>query len=138
MTPIEIGRRIALRRKELDLTLQEVADRVHVARSTVQRYEAGTIAQLKLPVLFSIAQALRVNPDWLIGKSDIKELPDAPLPGVSPEGRELINNDPELTEYLEYLATRSEMRMLFHVTKDATKEQIEAIVKMVESMSGRD
>ena len=52
----------------------------------------------------------------------------------SPKSEELINGDPELTEYLEELSTRSEMRMLFHVTKNATKEQIEAIVKMVESM----
>lgn len=52
----------------------------------------------------------------------------------SPKSEELINGDPELTEYLEELSTRSEMRMLFHVTKNATKEQIEAIVRMVESM----
>ncbi len=70
MTAKQIGERIKFRRKELDLTLQDIADRVHVARSTVQRYEAGTISQMKMPVIYSIAQALQVNPDWLVGKSD--------------------------------------------------------------------
>lgn len=69
----EIGNRIHDRRKELKMTLQDVADRVSVARSTIQRYEAGTIQQMKMPVLYSIAQAISVNPDWLIGKSAIKE-----------------------------------------------------------------
>ena len=64
----EIGDRIHARRKELGLTLQDIADRVHVARSTIQRYEAGTISQMKIPVLAAIAQALSVNPEWLIGK----------------------------------------------------------------------
>lgn len=73
----EIGTRIYTRRKALGLTLQDIADRVHVARSTIQRYEAGTITQMKMPVLYSIAQALSVNPDWLVGKSDVM---DTPLP----------------------------------------------------------
>lgn len=73
----EIGTRIFTRRKALGLTLQDIADRVHVARSTIQRYEAGSISQMKMPVLYSIALALSVNPDWLVGKSDDM---DSPLP----------------------------------------------------------
>lgn len=57
------------------------------------------------------------------------------LLGTEEEPRELINDDPALTEYLQQLSERSEMRMLFHVTKHATKEQIEAIVNMVEAMN---
>lgn len=71
----EIGAKIYTQRKALGLTLQEVADRVHVARSTIQRYEAGTIKNMKMPMLYSIAIALDLNPDWLIGKSDMKHLP---------------------------------------------------------------
>ena len=56
------------------------------------------------------------------------------LLGTQEDPAELVNGDPELTEYLQQLSERSEMRMLFHVTKHATKEQIEAIVRMVESL----
>lgn len=84
MTAKQIGARIRTRRRELDLTLQDVADRVHVARSTIQRYEAGTITQMKMPVLYSIAHALRVNQDWLIGVTNIKKSP--------------VYDDPQITE----------------------------------------
>lgn len=70
MTEKEIGARMHSRRAALGMTLQDVADRVHVARSTIQRYENGSIERMKLPVVFAIARALKVNPDWLIGKSE--------------------------------------------------------------------
>lgn len=70
MTEKEIGARMHDRRMSLGMTLQDVADRVRVARSTIQRYEAGSISQMKMPVVFAIAGALNVNPDWLVGKSD--------------------------------------------------------------------
>lgn len=68
----QIGRRLESRRLELNLTMQEVASRVGVARSTVQRYEKGKISKIKLPVIESFAAALSVNPSWLIGKTEDK------------------------------------------------------------------
>jgi transcriptional regulator with XRE-family HTH domain len=60
------------------------------------------------------------------------------LAGQTAEQKEkpLINDDEELTEYLDELRSRPEKRMLFSVTKNATKAQIEAIVKMIEEMKG--
>ena len=46
----------------------------------------------------------------------------------------LINGDEELTEYLEALKTRPEMRMLFQISKDATKEDVEAAVRVIEAI----
>ena len=51
----EIGLRIESRRKELGLTLDDIAQDVGVAKSTIQRYEKGTIDKLKLPVIDAIA-----------------------------------------------------------------------------------
>lgn len=42
--------------------------------------------------------------------------------------------DDDLREYLDELRNRPEMRMLFSTTKNATKAQIEAIVKFIEGM----
>lgn len=80
----KVGNRIKERRKELELTLKEVADIVGVASSTIQRYENGTINQYKLPVLESIAKALKVNPTWLVRE-------DAPMNIVS-QTKKTINN----------------------------------------------
>ncbi len=71
---ILIGRRIEDTRKELGMTLDDVAKAVSVARSTIQRYEKGLITSPKIPVLVSIAKALGVNDKWLMGMSDEREL----------------------------------------------------------------
>lgn len=66
----EIGRRIELRRKALELTLTELASKVDLSASTIQRYEKGSFERIKLPVIEAIAEALHVNPEWLIGETD--------------------------------------------------------------------
>ena len=45
-----------------------------------------------------------------------------------------INEDAELTEYLEELRTRPELRMIFSLTKNATKKDVEKAVKVIEAM----
>ena len=52
------------------MTLDEVASKVGVAKSTILRYEKGTITKIKLPIIESIANALSVNPNWIIGNSE--------------------------------------------------------------------
>lgn len=62
--------RISFRRNQLGLTMDDVAKKIGVAKSTIQRYEKGTIEKIKLPVIESIASALSVNPDWIIGNTE--------------------------------------------------------------------
>ena len=69
----KIGVRIEQRRKEKGLTVDDIAQEIGVAKSTVQRYEKGTIEKIKLPVLEAIARVLDVNPAWLCFKSDKME-----------------------------------------------------------------
>lgn len=72
-----IGHRIKIRREELDMTLDEIANATNVAKSTIQRYEKGLIERPKIPVLHSISSVLGVNPDWLLCISNQKESEDA-------------------------------------------------------------
>lgn len=73
MDVIEIGRRIKKARGSM--TLDDIALKVGVAKSTIQRYENGAIVNPKIPVLHSIANAIGVNPAWLVCKSDEMYLP---------------------------------------------------------------
>jgi len=77
LSPAEIGKRIYDRRIELDLTFQEVADRVGVQNSTIYRYEKGVIKRIKMPVIEAIASALQISPGYLIGKVDEKNVPES-------------------------------------------------------------
>lgn len=70
MDNLSIGKRIETRRKELGLKLDDIANELGLARSTIQRYEKGTIATIKMPIIEAIARVLEVDPAWLCGKTD--------------------------------------------------------------------
>lgn len=88
----------------------------------------GYIGQLRKGVfpadrLSAIANYLNVTPEYLMSGEE-KEKP-------------FVNGDEELTEYLEILKTRPEMRMLFQLSKDATKEDVEAAVRIIEALRNK-
>lgn len=69
----DIGSRIKERRKELNISAVDLADRLGLSKATIHRYENGDIKNIKLPVVDAMAQVLKVNPLWLLGKSTIKD-----------------------------------------------------------------
>lgn len=93
----------------------------------ISLWENGT-SKSYLKKLHIIAEECGVSVEWLKGETD----------DPSPKNLPLKNESAELVEYLQELATRSEMRMLFSVSKSATKEQIEAIVRMIEAMQNNN
>lgn len=73
MTYKDIGKKIRERRRELDISAVTLAERLGMSKATIHRYENGDIKNIKLPVVESIAQVLKVNPLWLLGKSEVKD-----------------------------------------------------------------
>jgi transcriptional regulator with XRE-family HTH domain len=69
----ETGKRIKYRRKELNISAAMLAERIGLSKATIHRYENGDIKNIKMPVLEAMADVLKVNPLWLIGKSTIKD-----------------------------------------------------------------
>ncbi len=57
---------IKKRRKEVGLTLEEIAKSVGVAKGTVQKWESGYIANIKRDKIMKLAEVLDVNPMVLI------------------------------------------------------------------------
>lgn len=65
-----IGHRIRQRRNELHLGQQYLAERMDVNKSTIQRYEAGTIDNSKKLILDGLSEVLHVSPEWLRGETE--------------------------------------------------------------------
>ena len=59
---------IKVRRKELGLTMKEVADRVGVSEATVSRWESGDIKNMRRDRIAALARTLDIPPavlmDW--------------------------------------------------------------------------
>ena len=65
-----IGSRAKARRKELGLTMDYLADKLDVNKSTIMRYEKGSIDNTKRLVIEGLANALHVTPEYLRGETD--------------------------------------------------------------------
>lgn len=65
-----IGSRAKARRIELNLSQQYVAEKMDVNKSTIQRYESGTIDNTKRLIVEGFANVLHVSAEWLRGETE--------------------------------------------------------------------
>lgn len=61
-----IGKQIRKRRKELHMSVDELAKRIGKDRSTIYRYENGDIENFPLELLLPISEALETTPQQLL------------------------------------------------------------------------
>lgn len=90
------------RRKELGLTMEEVAKAVGVSKATVKRWESGEIANIRRDKIAILAKALHTTPAYLMGWSDTIH-PDL---SFSTHEKELIlayRNQPAMQEAVDKL-----------------------------------
>ena len=67
---MSLSSKLELRRRQLNMTLLEVANKVGVTESTVQRWESGSIKTLRHERIVKLAEALDVTPSYLMGWDD--------------------------------------------------------------------
>ena len=63
----EIGRKIKLKRKSLNLTQLELAQKVGLTESSISRYESGKIATMPTSTVNKICSILKIEPSELLG-----------------------------------------------------------------------
>lgn len=62
------GQRIKKRRKQLQMSADDVANLLGVSRSTIFRYENGYIEKVPANILEKLAEILKTTPAYLIGR----------------------------------------------------------------------
>lgn len=77
------GDRMRLRRKELGLSAEKVAERLGVSPATVYRYEKGDIEKLPGDILPTLSKILQTTPAYLMGWEESAPAPAIP-PGFEP------------------------------------------------------
>lgn len=116
--------KIAALCNERGISITTMCKESGVSRAPLSDLKMGRSKTLASATLSKIAAYFGVSVDYLLGNTEKKEKP-------------LVNGDEELTEYLEELKNRDEMRMLFSLTKGATKADVEKAVKVIEAMLGK-
>ena len=108
------GERIRVRRKELGITADVLADNVGVSRSTIFRWENGFIEKMPIDKLVPIARVLQTTVGYLMGWDEDNKVPASGAEdeyenkamhffASLPENRKM-----EALNYLQYLATNSD------------------------------
>lgn len=64
---MKINQKMKNRRKEIGLTMLEVAQKVGVSEATVSRWESGDIANMRRDKIVLLAKALDVSPAFIMG-----------------------------------------------------------------------
>ena len=68
---MEVYQRIKQRRKELDLSADDVAEAIGVSRATVYRYESKDVENMPITSLAPLAKILRCSPGYLMGWEEL-------------------------------------------------------------------
>ena len=106
----------------------ELAKLTGIPKSAIQRYATGETEKIPMDRLQALANVLGVTAQYLMGWEEQKE---------SQPPEPLVNGDPELTEILTRARDNPRLRMLFSLTKDATPEDVEAAIKIIEALKER-
>ena len=67
---MDLGEKIKKRRIDLELTLEEVGNIAGVTKSTVMKWETGSIENMGRDKISLLAEALKVSPLWIMGLED--------------------------------------------------------------------
>ena len=110
---VSIGERIKLRRLELGLTVDQVAEKLGKNRATVYRYESDEIENLPINILEPLSKILNLTPAYLMGWSEqgkninLKEIKLIKnYKTLTPAGREALEKT--MDNLLEYEAKMKE------------------------------
>jgi transcriptional regulator with XRE-family HTH domain len=109
---MKTGQRIKECRKQLGLTLEELAGQMHVSRQTLSRYETGVIANIPWERLEELAAILQTTPGYLMGWNEDTASTETPV--AKPEAAELdaLAANPVVTEIAAILQSMSTEELL--------------------------
>ena len=110
------GDRIHFLRNDLDLTLQDLGDKVGVGASTVRKWEKGLIQSIRADKVQKLAAALNTSVDYLMGWTDNS----VTIGSVGTNNGVIGQNSGEL-----------------HISEEYSKEEIE-LIRVYNSLSVKD
>lgn len=107
-----LGEKIRARRLELNMTMDDLGQKIGVQRSAINKYEKGMITDLKRSTIHALAKALDVSPIYL------------------------LDDDPDDTDQqrLEALHQDPRLGLLFDRTQKMSHEDVETMLAVAASI----
>lgn len=136
---MEMGEKIKFYREKRGLTLEELGSKVGVSKSTVLKWETGSIANMKRDKISKVARALGISPAFLMGWSDdphgrvqfdisgvVEAITESTMQAIERGELEVPRyyEDDETAEMAQTIFENEDMRILFDAAKDSKPEDI--------------
>lgn len=142
---MEMGEKIKYHRLKLNMTLEELGDKVGVGKSTVRKWENGMIANMKRDKIAKLAKALNVSPGYLMGWTESPERQVLDVSGLVEVIKEATMQayergdikyyeDDETAEMAQSLFENEDMRLLFDAAKDSKPEDLKMAADLLKRL----
>lgn len=120
---MELGEKIKLLRKQQDLTLEQLGDKVGVGKSTVRKWEQGIIANMRRDKIDKLAKALGCSPAYLMGWDDVRNPEKAKADAL---------RDAEILKDDQYVHMYADWKLLNEPGKNIVIDLVELLAKQKE------
>lgn len=126
------GQRLKIARERAEMSQDELAQRVgYASRSSIGKIEAGK-RDVTRPKILELAQALGVQPGYLMGWRDIDG------ESLDSDADENYYHDPEAAALADMIKDNPRYRVLFEASRNLSKENIDFVIKMIENLPKGD
>lgn len=126
------GKILRLLRQEKGLSQQELADALGISKSAISMYERGERQPKTSDIWELIADYFNVDMDYLMGRTNkTTKIID------SNNNASYYLND-ETKEIAQEIYENPDLRILFDASKNATPEDLQFIIEMVNRMKGNN
>jgi Predicted transcriptional regulators len=132
--------RIKKRRKELGLTLIEVAEKLGVSEATAQRYESGAIKNIPYDSMCVYSDILKTTPTYLMGWEELEQdtkvtKEDLSKIGTTPEKiKDDILNLKPFNNIVDAITFIKEYEVKFFAELDLSNKTINDVIDLVNNI----
>ena len=123
-----MGQRIRERREALGLSVEELADKLGVARQTVYKWEKGQVKNIDREYIGRMASLFHVEPDWLMHMENAPEVSIVySVPGREPVEAVVKKSEP-------IIGPSSKRAELYRVALDIKPENLDIAIDILKSL----
>ena len=116
---------------ERDMTQSELSRLTGIRVSSISDYLRG-IYEAKQDKVFQIAEALRVNPAWLMGLDVSREWP------TQENNEEQYYHDPEAAALADMIKDNPRYRVLFEASRNLSADDVNFVIDMINKLAKTD
>ena len=123
-----LGKKIHDKRREKDMSMEELGAKLGVSRQTICKWENGKVNHIDRDHIAKMAQLFNVSPSWLMGFDDS---PQVTLTYEAP-GKEPVK---AIAKQTPIIGSESLRAQLYHVAIDVKPENLPVAIEILKSLT---